>query len=1251
MAERSDGGQPRERTGSLVPYLGSARPPYVSPLLPFERDLIALIGCTEEQYRVFQEEVRSKAGLRPAEYALIPDVQCIPVPVLITLAIGIALSAVGALLAPKPKQPDAQRRQDEQGPSSLQLDSATGRSRFNQTSGFGGSAPLTSYNTRVPIPFGRWQSESVDGISELSGGLLVTPSLVWSRMYSFGTHQGFKGLYVVGERSLTPPELEGVYIGNNALDAVHERNFAVYWSSREGSNRIQGSRDLIAGTRGNRYSGDPGANEEVFVCPTNQGIDSKGHSAAYLPSNTYEFGAYAPIMNGTQIRVNWRIIPWMHSENPSMDAARDRGERERIKIVGREQSKIEDGMGGVGRGYTCRMGLCRYNGMEVQATALVDIRVGDQVTFKISPEGFTDLGDVKLADMTQRVDAMRAAADDALQIGEMFIIGRCIFQVVSRADKTWTPEDGTYLYDLECIELTEGLPTIRLAGNEAINNEISSEGRDVYSWWVGTSNYPLLRLSMATIRNTRPVESTEFGIRSRVYQQLSGLCNFPTLPTPSELQGYDDSKVQLTNGQQSRYIKRASVFTVLLRKAGRDEQGNSYRWVRLDEQFAVVNNTPTDVYSYVRLRRLEGPTQMEFRFVPKTGADCIHHSVENVTEWWVLDGGAKEETVAGDFSTEYGTFRVSLKGTKQLYGEFFWRNEEFNTGGKPATPDRHEEQVSFVEEVEALPSHLTQGRHQYYRVHFFGSPAIAVNRDKTRTIDYDVNANGKTIRLRLTATSVRAPDYAPVKYKDAFGVYWLWEYYWGITVVSSSLGWSLGEQFDHMATSEAGYRIRVAGLQTIFIPGDNRDAERWFETRSQLADVSHYEEVTKSNESAPEHAIVYVNEMTEELPQAPEFTDLTTMGLALRSSNNFKNINELSAWIANGVEARRFADNDTVGPANQFSDLLYFLLTDKKAGLGNVIDPRMIDEDGFRRTAEFCVRNRIFFNGVLSDGVNIREWMAQIGPLCLSNFVVKNGRFTVQPALPTDDQGNVITTAIQAEAMFSAGNIIDGSFGIESIERQERMQMRASMTWRNSGERNRLPINESFLVKWADESSSQPINEEAFDMSNFCTTKHHAFMAARYVMSIRRRVTHMVRFKTTPDQAKIGPGSFIRVATESSPYSIYNNGVVRSDGKVEALSHLDDGTYQVSVYRPGTDLVEPASMTVEFGKVTDPSFIGSLFAVQQMNVNAGFYQVEEIGLDEDGLVDITASHHPTNSDGSSVIVADVMNSSRFTIVS
>jgi hypothetical protein len=74
-------------------------------------------------------------------------------------------------------------------------------------------------------------------------------------------------------------------------------------------------------------------------------------------------------------------------------------------------------------------------------------------------------------------------------------------------------------------------------------------------------------------------------------------------------------------------------------------------------------------------------------------------------------------------------------------------------------------------------------------------------------------------------------------------------------------------------------------------------------------------------------------------------------------------------------------------------------------------------------------------------------------------------------------------------------------------------------------------------------------------------------------------------------------------------------------------------------------------MTVASGKVTDPSLIGALFAVQRSSVNSNFYEVEQVALTEDGLVDIVASHHPTNSDGSSVIVADVMDSSRFTIVS
>ena len=40
---------------------------YDVPLLPYERQLIATIGLTEEEYRKFAAEVRRRGAVRPAE--------------------------------------------------------------------------------------------------------------------------------------------------------------------------------------------------------------------------------------------------------------------------------------------------------------------------------------------------------------------------------------------------------------------------------------------------------------------------------------------------------------------------------------------------------------------------------------------------------------------------------------------------------------------------------------------------------------------------------------------------------------------------------------------------------------------------------------------------------------------------------------------------------------------------------------------------------------------------------------------------------------------------------------------------------------------------------------------------------------------------------------------------------------------------------------------------------------------------------
>jgi hypothetical protein len=95
-----------------VPYRDHAARVYSAPLLPFERDLIATIGCSEEEYRWYKQQVALRTKERPAEYDLVPDVQNTGAEIIaiVSLVIGLASTAVSLLLAPKPpSQPESPR--------------------------------------------------------------------------------------------------------------------------------------------------------------------------------------------------------------------------------------------------------------------------------------------------------------------------------------------------------------------------------------------------------------------------------------------------------------------------------------------------------------------------------------------------------------------------------------------------------------------------------------------------------------------------------------------------------------------------------------------------------------------------------------------------------------------------------------------------------------------------------------------------------------------------------------------------------------------------------------------------------------------------------------------------------------------------------------------------------------------------------------------------------------------------------------
>lgn len=1387
------------------------------PLLPYEKQLIELLGCSEEEYRHFVEQARWRSLHRPAEYDLVPDIRCDPTggiltSILISLAVGAVLSGVSYLLTPKPKAPRETRREE--------LADVTGASRFAATFGFDSQAELASYGEPIPIVFGRYTGAS--------GGVIVSPKLVWSRMFSYGTQQSVKMMFVVGEQGrdagqipqgLLEPDLRGIFLGNGPLDAIYESSFAFYWKRNttvSGFSRIK-SANLVFGTRGTPQSGDPSIDDDIFSCPTARSDNDYGFSSAHSLSNNSEFGCFAPIANGTGYRVNWRIVPMPRSTGGE---ASDNAYYERLKIAGDDNGKITNpktmrqaGMPGIGRVYSRRMGIVALNGASVSDAVGAEVRdanVGDVIDFVITssqiPTDFYTKKDIRVSidDINSALNEERIAADDALQIGELFMIGRTTWQVINRSIAQWRPEDSRQqIVNLRCIDVNA--PALRSIGvvspGTVLSNVLGDAPVSSGPFIPGGAFYPLMRFAKGTVRNTRPCEVTEIGIRSNVYQRLNGLCNFQGLPTPIELADADDKNIAISEGTANVYIKRASVFTVFLRPAGLDDQGNEFEWVPLGIRFVVIGNQPTEQYNFLRFKHPD-KRQYEFQFIPKNGAD-MRSSPEDTIFWRLNSGGSvansSERSILSENSdTKYGRFAVTSVGTIVRKRDIERNNEltsqpsandSIRTRSYPnavgvsgffpteQTPDVRLTAVSFADWY-SNPSGFTEGRSGSFNFELFGSAdssPLPEGGFTERTVRENLVSN-RWAEIRYRAQKVRLPA----------GHFTGNTFSWNLTefgVVASSGWFSSGQEFIVSRTisggnpfrivpgqgtiSDSGIRFRVAGISSrnlqqgrsqgsyeeffgparnfdfgytitkvmdltrngqelsltltstvIFEPNhwtgetklwsspqitpnrDSRTSVEWnvgdfipkifevspgnpfaqeyeevgiifniqsvsnlelaasqyaavrvFEAQSQYADTTFYPGlIEKSNASNPEHKIVYVNELTSN-QSVPTYDRMSICGLALKASRNFTSLDQLRIWLADGIPVRRFHPDDSSipGPSNLFSDLVFYLLTSRTAGLGRVLgmdaeNTPLINTDDFVTTARFLKANRLFFDGTLGQSVNLREFVSQTAPFFLCNFVISNGKFSIQPALPTTSGGEISRQPVRIAQLFTAGNILEDSFELRYLDADERRDFQAVVRYRE-GARNQLPQERNIAVRWADSDDFAPV--ESFDLTSYCTSEHHARMAAKFLLSLRRRITHTISFSTTPFGMNLAPGDYIKVITQANPYSSARNGIVDASGNITSVTPLSDGQYRILYYKTGSEDVTEGTMTVSGGIVEESVFRDIIFTLIESTVSQNVYMIEQLTLNEDNTVQITASEFPCDEGTVSIIATDVLTDSRF----
>ena len=127
------------------------------------------------------------------------------------------------------------------------------------------------------------------------------PLLVWSRMYSMGKGHIFQGMYVVGEKMANDrkfdPDLAGIWLCNNTLDKVSDKNFAFYYDNEGKQGRIRHT-DLREGTDGGKATGNPFLADkiegyrtwkEAFPTPVCDMDESSGFSMTYSLSNQSTF--------------------------------------------------------------------------------------------------------------------------------------------------------------------------------------------------------------------------------------------------------------------------------------------------------------------------------------------------------------------------------------------------------------------------------------------------------------------------------------------------------------------------------------------------------------------------------------------------------------------------------------------------------------------------------------------------------------------------------------------------------------------------------------------------------------------------------------------------------------------------------------------------------------------------------------------------------------------------------------------------
>ena len=1219
-----------------------------SVLLPSEVQLCEALGITADDYWTFVDLLHESKE-RGKEYEHIPDVvatglEPATIIAIASLVIGLASTALSLLLMPSPGQSKA--------PGSIRTPDLNGRDKYLPTAGFDSLQNLANLGDIIPLIYcnSRFNQDQYVG-----GGARINSTLLWSHMLSKGRYQELRALLLFGHGKTgslegSAPTFASYAIGESLLNNYNKGKIELFY--RQDGGRIDKTQ--------NRYSESlmpvlPGA-EEPFEVEDFSGGMNPWFSGARTPATQAQFGLYSPLPNGMRYKVPYQVtLVYDDASGDSKDEVRAKARKIAAEFP-------------------------RYCHVETVAGVTYDVdpnprvvKKGDIITYVIGTNKYT--GDTfesnGAQDIIQAQDRTRFDADAALAVGDSYMIGDALWVCYQKDNSPWYPESPN--------PVKAYFRVVEPGGNVMCG---PIDGTDEPG-----ARTTVQRAAIGTVTNNRRCHRTDILLKSTVFRRINGFANVNSQVDDDVIQDFQEDGTQFSLGSMQLFNKRISVFSLGVRRAGTttdftqilNVEGTYPAW------FCVLGRTPEPQYNTISVDHPEG--EFEFRLYPASGATLELYFRNEGIGAYLLDAVSdiSQKTVIHGSSLPDGSqIKVQIIGRPITLNQLISSNLEWVVGPPPDIVETggvlsfsategagNDGLLPNLDIIYVEPEERLDDNDGYYVSSIFGEDNNFYWEDELQgTSDNNVVFNGDYRYTIGTQTVIDQPNLKSIIREKRS----LQEEPTTEEVISAAGGnitggsgtglelftfqWPDGASHWSIKDPGTGYRdgetINLTFTQAnpvsvqIFI---NRDVSQDnLRLNDAIQDYVVYDAEDTSALQQPEHEIVNLNEIVQSsTSKGPQYTDLSHAGLRLASGKEWSTFSQVSAFFREGIVGKR-ADG-TSGTISTVPDIAYDLLTNTKYGAGAFVPADQVDggelDTNMAEARKFCTANNFYWDGVIAERLNIRQWIFEQSAFCMLSFIVKGGKFSLYPDVPFKKSGEIDYTKDiggDIKTLFTDGNIrgLQTSF----LSPEERQPFKAVCIWRRD-ELDGFPDKRVLVVRLKGHAGgSETDPEETFDMSQFCTSQEHAEKFAKYALKTRTLVDHGVKFETTPQSAlTLEPGDYFDLVTTVSHPTTgtdsgerLRNGSIDSDGYINGVE-IENGSLDIVYWKPGTDALDTATISVTDGKTNNSSVYGSVFTQDpQSNPVRRTYKAESITYGEDGLIEVAGSYVPRTSSGSLAVL-------------